>query len=72
MALNPMSTFDPARRCRIHDLLNDEMVEWSPELAASYRKSAFEEQAGIMSFDGMLLDGWTESEEATSSARPRR
>jgi len=63
MALKPMSTFDPARRCRVHDLLNDETIDWSPELAESYRKSAFEEQAGIISFDGLLLDGWTELEE---------
>jgi hypothetical protein len=55
-----MSTFDPLRRCTVHDLLNDETIEWWPELAASYRKFAFEEEGGIVSFDGLMLDGWIE------------
>ncbi len=60
MTLRPMSTFDPLRRCTVHDVLNDETIEWSPELAASYRRFAFEEEVGMISFDGLLLDGWAE------------
>jgi len=29
-----MDTFDPDKPCRVHDGLNDQMIEWSPQWAS--------------------------------------
>ena len=53
-----MSTFNPEVACRVHDGLNDDFIDWGPTWAASYREYSSEQGAGIMLWDGALLDGW--------------
>ena len=57
--MEPMSTFDPDVACRVHDKLNEQVLTWKPEWAASYRQHAREHDAGAISWDGLLLDGWS-------------
>jgi len=54
--MNPMSTFDPDVACRVHDRLNEKIINWRPEWAANYRQYADE---GVIEWDGLLLDGWS-------------
>jgi hypothetical protein len=56
--MNPMNEFDPSYPCMVHDLLNDESLEWPPVRALSYGRWAREESEGVIAFDGLLLDGW--------------
>ena len=62
MKLNPMSTFDPGKRCYLYDSTNDCMMEWSPGCAEDYRKWAepWRDDPRFMHFDGLLLGGWSE------------
>jgi len=32
--MNPMATFDPDRPCQVHDGLNNQVIEWSPQWAS--------------------------------------
>ncbi|SFM51096.1 hypothetical protein SAMN05216573_102199 [Bradyrhizobium sp. Rc3b] len=54
-----MDTFDPDRACQVHDGLNDQLIEWRPQWAAAYREHAAKWDEGVVSWDGLLLDGWT-------------
>jgi hypothetical protein len=55
-----METFDPDMACWVHDGLNDQIIDWQPEWAASYREYASDFDApGVVSWDGLLLDGWS-------------
>ena len=56
--MNPMSTFNPGAACRVHDKLNDQILDWQPSWAANYRQYASEFDTGIVNWDGLLLDGW--------------
>ena len=56
--MNPMDTFNPDQRCRVHDGLNDNFIEWDPEWAASYREYSAQHDEGVVEWDGALLDGW--------------
>jgi|ERR1700739_980285 hypothetical protein len=58
--MNPMSTFNPAQPCRVHDEVNNKFLEWKPEWAAHYREHADKRSDGIIAWDGYLLDGWSE------------
>jgi hypothetical protein len=40
MTMQPMNTFDPRRPCKVHDALNDCMVDWKPEWVGNYREYA--------------------------------
>jgi hypothetical protein len=42
----------------LHDHVNDQLVEWSPDAEAAYRQHATEAEPGVISFDGRLFDGW--------------
>ena len=58
--MQPMSTFDPEKPCMVHDELNDSTFVWKPEWAASYKKYADPyDRPGVVSWDGLLLDGWS-------------
>jgi hypothetical protein len=57
--MNPMSTFDPDRHCKVHDLLNDCTFEWKAGWANHWRTYASEQGDGTVSWDGLILDGWT-------------
>jgi hypothetical protein len=59
--MNPMSTFDPDKPCKVHDLLNDSTFEWKAGWANHWRTYAFEQGDGTVSWDGLTLDGWTAS-----------
>ena len=60
-ALKPMSEFDPSQPGMVHDLLADRTFPWDPEMyLESYRRFAEPEGNGMVAWDGMLLDGWTE------------
>ena len=54
----PISTFNPEQRCRVHDRLNDQVLDWKPEWASHYREYAAKHDEGVISWDGLLLDGW--------------
>ena len=52
----------------LHDQLNDDWFEWSPDDADRYRKFAVHwDTSGAIAYDGLLLDGWMELEEGRSS-----
>jgi hypothetical protein len=53
-----MSEFEPSASATVHDSLNERTFEWLPEWQASYRWHAKEVGPGIISWDGLLLDGW--------------
>jgi hypothetical protein len=62
LGLRPMSEFDPAKRARIYDNLNDVFIEWDPADAENYRQYArpyrgkgYEE---LTAWDGLELLGW--------------
>jgi hypothetical protein len=42
----------------VHDRLNDRTFAWWPDQAAAYAKYAREVEPGVISFDGLLRDGW--------------
>jgi hypothetical protein len=61
IALKPMSEFDPSQPSMVHDVLNNKTFPWKPEeYLQSYRRSAETDGSGLIAWDGMLLDGWTE------------
>lgn len=53
-----MSSFDPQRRCRVHDRLNEKVFTWEPRWAPLYRKEARDHEPGVINWDGLQLDGW--------------
>lgn len=69
--LQPMQTFDPTKPCKVHDRLNDCLFDWKPDWAEDYRKHGFvfERGRGVMSWDGLLLDGWMEVDENSAETR---
>jgi hypothetical protein len=44
----------------LHDQLNNKTFVWKPEWAERYRKQAKDAGNGMISWDGLLLDGWEE------------
>ena len=56
--MKSMKSFDPALPAMLHDRVNDQLVEWSPDSEAAYRKSATELEPGVISFEGRTFDGW--------------
>ena len=54
-----MSEFDPSKPAMVHDQLNDNTLKWHPErMAENYREYAGDFGPGVISWDGLLLDGW--------------
>ena len=43
-----MSTFNPDVPCRVHDKLNDKILNWRPEWAANYRQYADDFGDGVI------------------------
>jgi hypothetical protein len=43
----------------VHDRLNDKTFDWRQEWAGHYRQYAREHDAGVIGWDGLLLDGWS-------------
>lgn len=60
MKLHPMSRFDPSKPCFVHDRVEGLTIAWSPDWAPAYSLFAREEAGGVVDFDGLALDGWTE------------
>jgi hypothetical protein len=56
--MNPMSTFNPEKPCRVHDGLNDQIIEWNPQWAPLYLDHGVKHDEGVIAWDGLLLDGW--------------
>jgi hypothetical protein len=56
--MKSMKAFDPSQPAMLHDHVNDQLVEWSPDAEAAYRQHATEAEPGVISFDGRLFDGW--------------
>lgn len=58
--LRPMSTFDPTQPAILHDRLNDKIITWLAEedMIANYREYATLDEEGLVSWDGLILDGW--------------
>jgi hypothetical protein len=61
--MQPMGTFDPERACEVHDGANDTWFTWNPSDAAEHFRTYAEpwDTPGVISWDGMLLDGWREA-----------
>ena len=57
--MNPMDTFERDAPCRVHDKLNDKVIDRNPEWAANYRQYADRFDDGVIEWDGLLLDGWS-------------
>ena len=53
-----MSTFDPDKPAYLHDRLNEEVLEWRPEDAQRWREHAVPHVEGVITWDGLLIDGW--------------
>jgi hypothetical protein len=48
--------------CKVHDRLNNRTFDWKPEWAKAFPKCGEEfEQGRVIEWDGLLLDGWTET-----------
>ena len=56
--MKSMKAFDPSQPAMLQDRVNDQLVEWSPDAEAAYRKFATEVEPGVVSFDGVLFDSW--------------
>jgi len=56
----PMAEFDRSKPALVHDGLNDEVVDWKPELYQEhYDQYAHPEfNPGVTEWDGRLLEGW--------------
>jgi hypothetical protein len=56
----PMVEFDPSKPAMVHDGLNDQVIDWKPELYQKhYERYAHPEfNAGVTEWDGLLPDGW--------------
>ena len=58
----PMSEFDPDEPARVHDRLNDQVIEWDPQRHGRdwHQAGHCDFGNGIIEWDGLLLDGWME------------
>ena len=57
--MQPMSTFDPDRPCKVHDALNDKTIDWHTGWASNYRQNAKTDKVdGTVWWDGLVFDGW--------------
>ena len=65
-----MTQFDPSRPALVHDRLNAKTFEWSPEWRVSFERYKREAGLGIVSWDGLLLDGWAPIEGDPFSHHP--
>lgn len=61
MTLHPMSRFDPSKPCFVHDRAGGRTIPWSPEWAPIYCRYAREHESGLIDFDGLVLDGWSDA-----------
>src|ERR1700722_19366741 len=66
----PMTQFDPSRPALVHDRLNAKTFEWSPEWRASFERYKREAGLGVVSWDGLLLDGSAPIGSAEDSSSP--
>jgi hypothetical protein len=61
--MEPMTTFDPSRRCEAHDQLNDSWDPWDPvtdeALYRAWAEPQHSQSSHVMQYDGRLL-GWRE------------
>ena len=53
-----MADFDPDKPSLVYDQMNDDLFEWQPEWADSYRQYATDIGDGIMNWDGLVLVAW--------------
>ena len=60
---HPMVTFDPTRPADVHDQLNDKIIRWKPEWAATWQDRR-DHAPGVIEWDGLLLDGWVPTQDA--------
>ena len=61
MLLHPMSEFDPSEPAFLHDAERNRAIPWSPDFQRLFEQEARVVAPGLVSFDGLLLDGWTEA-----------
>ena len=64
MLLRPMSEFDPAEPAFVHDAVSNRAIPWSPDFQSNYEQTAHQLSPGLVAFEGLLLDGWTEGADA--------
>jgi hypothetical protein len=60
----PMSEFDPSKLVMVRMADTGDTIPWDPEWMARFKETAKERSPGVLEFDGALLDGWIECEEA--------
>jgi hypothetical protein len=55
-----MATFDPSKPLLVHDGVNDQVINWKPELYQQHydRYAHREFNPGVTEWDGLLLEGW--------------
>jgi hypothetical protein len=61
MLLHPMSEFDPSEPSYLHEAELNRTIPWSPDFQRSFEQEARVIAPGLVSFDGLLFDGWTEA-----------
>jgi hypothetical protein len=60
MNLRPMRSFDPHRFCTVHDAVHNRLLTWQPVWAPHFLECADDLPDGVVEWDGLLLDGWSE------------
>jgi hypothetical protein len=53
-----MKAFDPSLPAMLFDCIDDQTVQRSPATQVAYCKYATELAPGVISFNGVLIDGW--------------
>ena len=65
-SMRPMSEFDPAHRCWVHEQRNDNIFAWDPN--REWVRWACHHASGAITWDGLLFDGWWPWGERPASA----
>jgi hypothetical protein len=53
-----MNSFDPARRCLVHDRINEVWVTWSSVDPLHFNKYADKSEEGLIGWRSLLMDAW--------------
>jgi hypothetical protein len=56
--IRKMVSFDPARRCLVHDRINDVWVTWSSVDPLHFNKYADKSEKGLIGWRSLLMDAW--------------
>jgi len=58
--IRKMDSFDPTRRCIVHDSINDVWVRWSPVNREHFNRYAETSEKAFVGWRSLLMDAWTD------------